>query len=158
MTHTIDIIDPAAVGTLPGLFRERVRRTPDACAYKRFTGGERCCEEVSWSQVLKLAGRWQAALRQENLNPGDRVAVMLKNCLEWVLFDLAAMGLGLVTVPLFVNDRPDELRLHPGPDRRPVPPDRRDRAVAADRRSRRPAARHRADRDAAAIMSPGCGV
>ncbi len=30
---------------------------------------------------------------------------MLKNCLEWVLFDLAALGLGLVTVPLFVNDR-----------------------------------------------------
>lgn len=108
MTHTIDIIDPAAAGTLPGLFRERVRRTPDACAYKRFTGGERCCEKVSWSRVLKLAGRWQVALRQENLKPGDRVAVMLKNCLEWVLFDLASLGLGLVTVPLFVNDRPDD--------------------------------------------------
>jgi long-chain acyl-CoA synthetase len=32
---------------------------------------------------------------------------MLKNCLEWVLFDQAALGLGLVTVPLYVNDRPD---------------------------------------------------
>jgi long-chain acyl-CoA synthetase len=57
--------------------------------------------------VFELAARWQAALRQENLHPGDRVAVMLKNCLEWVLFDLAALGLGLVTVPLFVKDRPE---------------------------------------------------
>ena len=63
--------------------------------------------EISWEEVLELAARWQAALRQENLHPGDRVAVMLKNCLEWVLFDLAALGLGLVTVPLFVNDRPE---------------------------------------------------
>jgi long-chain acyl-CoA synthetase len=56
--------------------------------------------------VANLAARWQAALIREKLRPGDRVAVMLKNCLEWVLFDLAALGLGLVTVPLFANDRP----------------------------------------------------
>jgi long-chain acyl-CoA synthetase len=39
--------------------------------------------------------------------PGDRVAVMLKNCVEWVIFDQAALGLGLVTVPLYPGDRPD---------------------------------------------------
>jgi len=105
MTQTTDIIDPQTAQTLPGLFRERVRRSPQACAYRRFTREERCFREVSWEEVHQLAGRWQAALRREGLEPGDRVAVMLKNCLEWVLFDLAALGLGLVTVPLFVNDR-----------------------------------------------------
>jgi long-chain acyl-CoA synthetase len=105
MTPTTDIIDPQTAGTLPGLFRERVRRSPQSCAYRRFTPEERCCREVSWEEVHRLAGRWQAALRREGLEPGDRVAVMLKNCLEWVLFDLAALGLGLVTVPLFVDDR-----------------------------------------------------
>jgi long-chain acyl-CoA synthetase len=105
MTQTTDIIDPQTARTLPGLFRERVRRSPQACAYRRFTPEERCCREVSWGEVHLLAGRWQAALRREGLQPGDRVAVMLKNCVEWVLFDLAALGLGLVTVPLFVNDR-----------------------------------------------------
>ncbi len=54
-----------------------------------------------------MAARWQEAMRGEGLQPGDRVAVMLKNSLEWVLFDLAALGLGLVTVPLYVNDRPE---------------------------------------------------
>ncbi len=32
---------------------------------------------------------------------------MLKNCVEWVIFDQAALGLGLVTVPLYLDDRPD---------------------------------------------------
>ena len=51
--------------------------------------------------------RWQAALAKEGLVPGDRVAVMLKNCVEWVIFDQAALALGLVTVPLYLDDRPD---------------------------------------------------
>jgi long-chain acyl-CoA synthetase len=105
MIHTSDSIDPHAAATLSGLFRERVRRTPDACAYRRITAEGRCVG-VSWSEVEGLAARWQQAFRREQLQPGDRVAVMLKNCLEWVLFDLAALGLGLVTVPLFVNDQP----------------------------------------------------
>ena len=107
MNGTIDIIDPLTAGTLAGLFRERVRRTPHACAYKRLDAVERCCEEISWIEVQKQASCWQDALRRENLQPGDRVGIMLKNSLEWVLFDLAALGLGLVTVPLFVNDRPE---------------------------------------------------
>lgn len=107
MTHPTDIISPDTAKTLPGLFRERVRRTPEACAYRSFTAEEKCCKTFSWGEVAIQAARWQLALRGENLLPGDRVAVMLKNCLEWVLFDQAALGLGLVTVPLYVKDRPE---------------------------------------------------
>ncbi|MBJ6725323.1 AMP-dependent synthetase/ligase [Geomesophilobacter sediminis] len=107
MSGTLDLISPDVAPTLPALFCERVRRTPDACAYRRFDLGDRCCEEATWAEVSRLAARWQVALRQEGLQPGDRVAVMLRNSLEWVIFDLASMGLGLITVPLFVNDRPD---------------------------------------------------
>ncbi len=105
MRQVTDIIEPATAGSIPALFRERVRRSPFVCAYRCFPEGERCCTETSWGEMATMAGRWQLAFRQENLRPGDRVAVMLKNCREWVLFDLAALGLGLVTVPLFVNDR-----------------------------------------------------
>jgi long-chain acyl-CoA synthetase len=59
--------------------------------------------------MSRLAARWQASLEREGLNPGDRVAVILSNCLEWALFDLAALGLGLVTVPLFASDRPSSI-------------------------------------------------
>jgi len=111
MNRTLDIIAPEEAGTLSGLFRERVRRTPDGCAYRRFDEQGRLCECTPWSEAALLAGRWQAALRREGLQPGDRVAVMLRNSLEWVLFDLAALGLGLVTVPLYVNDRPENFAL-----------------------------------------------
>ena len=107
MTLTTDIIDPQTAVTLPGLFRERVRRTPRACAYGRFDDQNRCCR-ISWLEVHDLAARWQEGLRREGLVPGDRVAIMMRNRLEWVLFDLAAMGLGLVTVPIFVNDRAED--------------------------------------------------
>jgi len=107
MTSMTDIISPDTAATLSALFQERVRRSPDACAYRRFDLQDRCCEAATWSEAAALAGRWQAALRREGLLPGERVAVMLRNSLEWVTFDLAALGLGLVTVPLFVNDRAD---------------------------------------------------
>jgi len=107
MNRESDIIPPETAGTLGGLFRERVRRTPDGCAYRHYDREGRCCECTTWAETATQAARWQEAFRREELQPGDRVAVMLKNCLEWVLFDQAALGLGLVTVPLYVNDRPD---------------------------------------------------
>jgi len=33
----------------------------------------------------------------------------LRNCKEWVIYDQAAMGLGLVLVPLYPDDRPDNV-------------------------------------------------
>ncbi|MBE0504305.1 MAG: long-chain fatty acid--CoA ligase [Desulfuromonadales bacterium] len=108
MSRKMDIISPQDAPTLPALFAERVRRTPTACAYLRFDLQGRCCDQcITWEATAALAGRWQVALRREGLLPGDRVAVMLRNSLEWAVFDQAALGLGLVTVPLFVNDRPD---------------------------------------------------
>jgi long-chain acyl-CoA synthetase len=34
---------------------------------------------------------------------------MLRNCPQWVMFEQAAMSLGLVLVPLYVEDRPDNI-------------------------------------------------
>ncbi|MFZ1766467.1 MAG: long-chain fatty acid--CoA ligase, partial [Candidatus Nitrotoga sp.] len=40
---------------------------------------------------------------------GDRVGIMLRNCPQWVLFDQAALSLGLVVVPLYTEDRQDSV-------------------------------------------------
>ena len=103
----LDLISPAQAITLPGLFVERIRRTPEACAYRRFDLDDSCCTDISWQEAQAMAGRWQAALLRESLQPGERVAIMVRNGLDWIAFDLAALGLGLVTVPLYVNDRPE---------------------------------------------------
>lgn len=103
------LIHPDHADNLPGLFRERVRRTPQSAAYRCFNPKTRQWEEYSWAQVAAEVARWQAALRREEFVPGDRVAVMLQNGIEWVCLDQAALGLGLIVVPLFVNDRPDSV-------------------------------------------------
>jgi long-chain acyl-CoA synthetase len=107
MRRVDDIIDPQVAKTLAGLFRERVQRTPGTCAYRHFNAAANRSEEISWQETFGLVARWREGLMKENLQAGDRVAVMLHNCLEWVVFDLAALSLGLVTVPLFAEDRAD---------------------------------------------------
>jgi len=102
-----DIINSAS--TLPALFRERVKRTPQQVAYRYFDKDEKTWQSLTWVDMSEQVARWQAALRQENLAAGDRVAIMLHNCPQWVMFDQAALGLGLVTVPLYTDDRPDNV-------------------------------------------------
>jgi len=101
-----NLIMPAEAITLDGLFRERIRRNPDATAYRYYDAVAGCWQQKSWSDMGVLVSHWRAALQGEGLSPGDRVALMLPNCCEWVQFEQAALGLGLVVVPLYVNDRP----------------------------------------------------
>ena len=106
---TEDIIPVDRAGTLDGLFRERVRRTPDAVAYRHYERHDKCWHDTRWRDMDAALSRWRAALAAENLQAGERVAVLLRNCREWVLFDQAALSLGLVVVPLYVDDRPDNV-------------------------------------------------
>lgn len=103
----LDLIEPLGTDSLAALFRERIRRSPDAVAYRYFDAG--AWTDISWRDMGARVGRWQTALRREGLESGDRVALMLQNGIDWVCFDLAALGLGLVVVPVFANDRPDNV-------------------------------------------------
>lgn len=107
--RALDVIPPEQVQTLAGLLRERVRRSPDAVAYRQFNPRTRQWEETRWSELGRIVARWQAALAGEGLERGDRVAVMLRNCREWVMFDQAALGMGLVVIPLYTDDRPENV-------------------------------------------------
>lgn len=92
--------------TLPQVFAARVRATPEADAYLQYdpvAGGWRTW---SWAAIGAEMTRWQRALNAENIPPGERVALMLSNCVEWVCFEQAALALGLVVVPLYVTDNP----------------------------------------------------
>lgn len=104
-----DLISPQQAVTLDGLFHERVRRMPGAIAYRYFDDSRGDWAGLIWEQMAQQVMRWQAAMLHEGLQPGDRVAIMLKNCPAWVVFDQAALGLGLVTVPLYVADRPENV-------------------------------------------------
>ena len=103
------LIPVEAAVTLDGLFRERVKRTPDAVAYRAYNESHNNWRDYTWAQIDHQVARWQAALERDGIKAGDRVAVMLRNCPEWVIYDQAALGLGLVVVPLYTQDRPENV-------------------------------------------------
>ena len=109
MSISSDNISASEAKTLAGLFRERVSRTADAIAYRQFDAADNQWHDYSWAEMASEVARWQAALANEQLQPGDRVAILLRNCKEWVTFDQAALGCGLVIVPLYIDDRPESM-------------------------------------------------
>ena len=108
-SSTLDVIQFERVGTLGGLLRERARRTPEGIAYRYYDQLDKQWKDISWKQTTDRVAQIQAALAGDGLQPGDRVAIMLRNCPEWVQFEQAALGLGLVVVPLYTNDRVDNV-------------------------------------------------
>lgn len=106
MGKTIDI---ETINNLPELFTKRIELTPDIVAYRYFDESSTAWRDLSWADMGKHVARWQAAFKNEGLSPGDRVALMIANSPFWVMFEQAALGLGLVVVPLYTNDRADNI-------------------------------------------------
>lgn len=92
--------------TIPDLFRWRVERSGPALAYRNFDAERGGWTDRTWNSVAAQVARWRQALAKEGFSAGDRVAIQLRNGLDWVCFDQAALSLGLVVVPLFVADAP----------------------------------------------------
>ncbi len=100
-----DVISVKTAKHLPGVFQERVKRSADDVGFRHFDNETQSWKEYTWKDMAHEIARFQTALKGEDLQPGDRVAIMLRNSPEWVMFEQAALGLGLVVVPLYTNDR-----------------------------------------------------
>ena len=90
--------------SLYGLFLERLRVSGNQCAYLQWHKERDAWHQYTWQDVAKRIGRMQHSFRSENLQAGDRVAIMLANGVDWIVFDQAALGCGLITVPLYNHD------------------------------------------------------
>ena len=95
--------------TLAALFRQRVERAPDAIAYTQYEENDATWHEHSWLETAREVARWQRALSKSGLQAGERVVIMCHNAWEWVICDQATLGLGLVLVPVFMNDRAENI-------------------------------------------------
>jgi len=106
---TENLISVEQAKTLDGLFLERTHRSPEKTAYRSFYRHSKSWRDYSWREIASSVGQWQEAIKKEQLAVGDRVALILRNCPEWVVFDQASLGSGLVVVPLYTDDRPDNI-------------------------------------------------
>lgn len=104
-----DLIEAAQAQTLPGLFYERVRRTPTHCAYRQFDLKLNLWVDYTWNQLAAKVGAFRAAFAQSAMQPGDRVVLVVPNSVDWVALDIAAMAQALIPVPLYVHDSPRNL-------------------------------------------------
>ena len=103
----LDIIAPDQATTLDELFRERVRRSADRVAFTEFNPDSGSWVDFTWADMAAQVKRWQIAISDLNPDKGDRIAIHIPNGIHWVACDQACLRLGLVVVPLYVDDRPD---------------------------------------------------
>ena len=89
----------AAADTLIGIFFDTVAtlHRPDQFKRKTAQGWESIAADRALAEVESLA----LALRELGVGRGDRVALLSENRYEWPLTDLAVLGLGAVTVPIY---------------------------------------------------------
>ncbi|HZV98018.1 MAG TPA: AMP-dependent synthetase/ligase [Methylophilaceae bacterium] len=81
--------------------------TPQKVLYRQYVNN--AWQDYDAGSLLQLAARWQAGYKAAGLKVGDRVALCMKNGVQWVAADMAALGLGLVVVPLYVDDNADNM-------------------------------------------------
>ncbi len=97
------------VHTLPALLRWRVEKTPAGKAYRWFEPELDRWVESSWRDIDTRFDAWRCALDAEELNRGERVAILVPNGIEHVSMDQAALSRGLVPVPLHAIDNPESI-------------------------------------------------
>ncbi|NNJ91044.1 MAG: long-chain fatty acid--CoA ligase [Gammaproteobacteria bacterium] len=95
--------------TLSSIFKRRVSQTPDSIAYIQFNKKTKTWDEFSWKTQANDVMRLQAGLLDIGIDTGMKIAIMQSNCREWIAIDQAAQGLGVVTVPVYTNDRAENV-------------------------------------------------
>ncbi|HFE37003.1 MAG TPA: long-chain fatty acid--CoA ligase [Gammaproteobacteria bacterium] len=104
-----DYINKNDAKNLHQLFQIRAERTPHNIAYRYYDNQSDAWHEYTWTESLAQINRWRQALQGEGLKQGQSVGIMLKNCPEWIFLEQACMAQGIISVPLYPNDRPDNI-------------------------------------------------
>jgi long-chain acyl-CoA synthetase len=85
-------------------FLSQWQAQPQRVLYRQFVAAQQPWADITAGQLIEGGCQWQAAFRAAGLVAGDRVAICARNSVPWVQVDLAALGMGLVVVPLYVDD------------------------------------------------------
>lgn len=94
-------------GTICDKFIQTVRKKAKNTAIQYKRGGNWI--DLTWADYKELVEVVAAGLQVFGVRKGDRVAIISRTRYEWAVCDLAILGLGGVTVPVYPNSRPEDI-------------------------------------------------
>ncbi|UOU96936.1 long-chain fatty acid--CoA ligase [Chryseobacterium daecheongense] len=65
-------------------------------------------KELSWKKFGEIVGKTANALKEAGIQENDKVAIYSDNSAEWMIFDLASMALGAITVPIYSTNNAEQ--------------------------------------------------
>jgi long-chain acyl-CoA synthetase len=95
------------VETIPHLVLANAKRIQDEPAMTRRIAGT--WETMTWGEYGAAVQRTARALIASGIEAGDRVAILSYNTPEWVIFHVAAMAIGAVSVGLYFSSSEEEV-------------------------------------------------
>jgi len=104
---------PAEQGaTIVDAFMANGQRHPDRpamwhCPGEHSTPG--AWDVITWAEYLLAARQIGGGLAELGVDPGERVAILSANCVEWHLADLGTLLNGSVTVPIYPTSSPAQV-------------------------------------------------
>ncbi len=96
--------------TLPGLFLERCRRTPNKAAFRAKELG--IYREFSWSEYFDQVERLCLGLVELGLKKGDRIAIMGGSFYQWLYAEMAAQCAGAITYGIYHTSSVPQVKHH----------------------------------------------
>lgn len=88
--------------SIPGLVFDRSVRDPHQVIAERRVGGN--WHQIRADEFTDYVQDLARGLYGLGVRPGDRVAILAATSYEWAAFDVAALSLGAVTVPIYETD------------------------------------------------------
>ncbi|WP_326982770.1 long-chain fatty acid--CoA ligase [Chryseobacterium sp. MYb264] len=76
-----------------------------AIGFKKKEGG---WKELSWKKFSEVVYKTANALRNAGIGENDKVAIYADNSGEWMIFDMAIMSIGAITVPIYSTNNTEQ--------------------------------------------------
>lgn len=65
-------------------------------------------KELSWKKFSEIVFRTANSLKNAGIQENDKVAIYSENSSEWVIFDLAAISIGAISVPIYSTNNAEQ--------------------------------------------------
>jgi len=65
-------------------------------------------KELSWKKFSEIIYKTANALKTAGVQENDKIAIYSDNSSEWMIFDLAAMSIGAITVPIYSTNNAEQ--------------------------------------------------